>query len=124
MKGCVRGYGNYEELTSSGVDPTELFDDVLYYEKLPDLVQPKQSDIVLENTEKGTRSSDNLHILSMQRRLRSTYFETNNDFIFDLEFDRSSKQVSLYTTPSLFSLVTTYDRDNKKVTTPLICNIV
>ena len=124
MKGCVRGYGNYEELTSSGVDPTELFDDVLYYEKLPDLVQPKQPDIALENTEKGIRSSDNLHILSMQRRLRSTYFETNHDFIFDLEFDRSSKQVSLYSTPSLFSLVTTYDRENKKVITSLICNIV
>ena len=28
FKGCVQSYGNYSQLTSSGVDPTELFDDI------------------------------------------------------------------------------------------------
>ena len=28
IKGCVRGYGKYDDLTSSGIDPRELFDDI------------------------------------------------------------------------------------------------
>ncbi|XP_065917654.1 ATP-binding cassette sub-family C member 4-like [Dysidea avara] len=37
-EGCVQGYGNYEELTSSGVDPTELFDDVEDNKKSTDII--------------------------------------------------------------------------------------
>ena len=123
MKGCVRGYGNYEELTSSGVDPTELFDDIEGSSKSPDLVQP---DIVIEecdNVEEDQqeiKTLDHVHLLPIEkarRCVRSKRFEIN----VDSSFDALSEEISLFTTPSLFSLVSTHDnidsiRGNKKVT--------
>ena len=110
MKGCVRGYGNYKELTSSSVDPVELFGNIENYGKSPDLVLPEQPDIVVDNARKVIRRPHNLNRLSVGKRHRSTYFESNRDSIFDLE----------YITPSLFSS-TSHDnlkstRVNKKVT--------
>ena len=116
MKGCVRGYGNYEELTSSGVDPTELFGNIENCGKSPDLALLEQPDIELDNARKVIRRSHNLHSLSIGRQPKSVYFQSNHDSKFDLE----------YITPSLFSS-TTHDifkstRDNKKVTKLSICN--
>ena len=124
MKGCVRGYGNYEELTSSGVDPTELFDDIEGSSKSPDLVQP---DIVIEecvneeSDQQEIKTLDHVHLLPIEkarRRVRSKHFE--NDLGFP-NFDRLSEEVSLFTAPSLFSLVSTHEnidsiRGTKKVT--------
>jgi len=86
LKGCVRGYGNYEELTSSGVDPTELFDDIEdSSSKSPDLLQP---DIVIEEcndvveggaNEEDIKIPDHNHLLPIEktrRRVRSKHSDT------------------------------------------------
>ena len=120
MKGCVRGYGNYEELTSSGVDPTELFDDIEDgSSKSPDLVQP---DIVIEEcidvveeggaNEEDIKSPDHTHLLPIEkarRRVRSKHSENNADPNFDPVFDEGS----IYTSPSLFSLISLPDNLDK-----------
>ena len=116
LKGCVQGYGNYEELTSIGVDPAELFGNIENCGKSPDLVLSEEPDIVLDNARKDIRCSHNLHSLSVGRQPKSTYLESNRNSIFDLE----------YITPSLFSS-TTHDnlmstRDNKKVTNLSVYN--
>ena len=116
MKGCVRGYGNYEELTSSGVDPTELFDDVEEDSlKSPTLVEP---DIVIEESEdveedkESIKSPDHIHLLPIEkeakRRVRLQHPQTD-----DYNFDSVLGEGSVYTTPSLFSLVSIPDKTNK-----------
>ena len=114
MKGCVRGYGNYQELTSSGVDPTELFDDIEDCGKSPDLVQPdiviEECDDVVEETDsqQDIMSPDHIQLLPIEKarkRFRSKHFDSN----VDPNFDGLSEEVSLFTTPSLFSLVSSHD---------------
>ena len=114
LKGCVRGYGNYEELTSSGVDPTELFDDIEDCGKSPDLVQPdiviEECDDVVEDADnqEDIKSPDHIQLLPIEKarkRFRSKHFDSN----VDLNFDGLSEEVSLFTTPSLFSLVSSHD---------------
>ena len=122
MKGCVRGYGNYEELTSSGVDPTELFDDIEDSIKSPDLVPP---DIVMErefdNEEEGAdqqdiKSPDHIHLLPIEkearRRVRSGHSESDADRTLNLMLEGGS----VYTEPSMFSLISQPNEceDNKK----------
>ena len=118
MKGCVRGYGNYEELTSSGVDPTELFDDIKDSIKSPDLVQ---SDIVIEECDdvveeadrQDIKSPDHIHLLPIEkearRRVRLRHSESDTGYNFDPVFDEGS----VYTTPSLLSLVSIPDEFDK-----------
>jgi len=36
LKGCVQGYGDYNQLTSSGLDHNELFNDIKDNSKLPE----------------------------------------------------------------------------------------
>ena len=116
MKGCVRGYGNYEELTSSGVDPTELFDDIEGSMKSPDLVE---ADIAIEEydneeeeaNKQDIKSPDHIHLLPIEkarRRVRSRNSESNADSNFDPVLDEGS----IYTTPSLFSLISIPDKNN------------
>ena len=127
MKGCVRGYGNFEELTSHGVDPKELFDNIEDSTK-SDLTQ---TDSVIKNCDNVIKeNTDQQHPIrphhpyssskEMIRRLpRSTYFESNRDSIFDLKFDQISEQMSLHSTSSSFSLASTCNhnsiKENKKV---------
>ena len=143
MKGCVRGYGNYEELTSSGVDPTELFDDVAIENnsmKSPNLVQP---DIVIEESRDNldveeedadkqyTKSSDHLHLLPIEkakRHVASIHSDSIAGFNFDPNFDGLLEEVSLFIGPSLLSLVSTHDnidsiRGTKKVRVPYSRNV-
>ena len=134
MKGCIRGYGNYEELTSSGVDPTELFDDIENCGKSPDLVQPdivieECDDVIEEADQQEIKIEDHTHLVipdgKARRHVLSRPFEansyTNFDLNFDLKFDRLSEEASLFTTPSLFSLVSSHDnidsiRGTKEIT--------
>ena len=107
MKGCVRGYGNYEELTSSGVDPTELFDDVEDNSiESPVLVRP---DIVIEESENvkeemdklDIKSPDHIHLLPIEkarRRVRLRHSESDID-------PTGLEGGSIYTAPSMFSLI-------------------
>ena len=105
LKGCVRGYGNYEELTSSGVDPTELFDDIEGSRKSPDLIQPdiviKEYDDVVEEAEsqQDIKSPDHIQLIPIEkarRHVRSQHSESNAEPSFDPALDDAS------TTPSLF----------------------
>ena len=132
MKGCVRGYGNYEELTSSGVDPTELFDNMEDCKKSPDL---EQSDILFddEDDQQDIQSPNYLYPLAtrvVRRRPRSTYFEGNRDSIFDLklDFDQLSEQTSICTAPSLHSLTSMHNlhsiRENKEVIKTIHTNVI
>ena len=116
LKGCVRGYGNYEELTSSGVDPTELFDDIEDYGKSPDLVQPdiviEECDDVLEeaDNQQDINSPDHIQLLPIEnarRRFRSKHTDRNVGPNFELS--SLSEEDSLFTAPSLFSLVSSHD---------------
>ena len=134
MKGCVRGYGNYEELTSSGVDPTELFDDIEDSIKSPDLVPPdlvppdiviEESDNVVEEADKrNTKSPDHVHLLPPIEKPRGCvtlkHSASNPCLSLDPNFDGLPEEISLFTAPSLFSLVSTHDnldsiRGTKKV---------
>ncbi|XP_065919840.1 ATP-binding cassette sub-family C member 4-like [Dysidea avara] len=125
-EGCVQGYGNYEELTSSGVDPTELFDDVEDNRKSTDLVAPdivvEECDDVTEETDEGTeRRSSHAQLLPVEktrRRVRSKHFESEHAFpVLD--------EVSLHTTPSMFSLVSMGDSIfHKEVNAENMTNIV
>ena len=128
MKGCVRGYGNYEELTSSGVDPTELFDDIEDGIKSPNLVPP---DIVIEEFDdeeqeadkQDIKSLDHVHLVPIEKarkRVRARHSESHPDPCFDPNFDGLAEEISLFTAPSLLSLVSTHDnldsiRGTKKV---------
>ena len=118
MKGCVRGYGNYEELTSSGVDPTELFDDIEDCGKSPDLVQPdiviEECDDVVEeaDNQEDIKSPDHIQLLPIEKarkRTRSKHSESNADPNFNPAFD----DASIFTTPSLFSLISIPDKNDE-----------
>lgn len=93
LKGCVQGYGNYEKLTSSGLDPTELFDDV--EDHVPYPIANAQiegcDDMMLDKSESDLVShvKSNCHL--------------------DLNVGTKLEEVSLYTTPSLYSLISVHD---------------
>lgn len=116
----MQGYGNYEELTSSGVDPTELFDDIEEDSmKSPNLVQPhivaEECNDEIESDEQDIKSPDHIHLLPIEkarRRVRLRHSESN-----DYNFDPVFGEGSVYTSPSLFSLVSIpeKDEDNKVI---------
>ena len=117
MKGCVRGYGNYEELTSSGVDPTELFDDIEDSIKSPDLLPPDIAIEECDDEEEGAdqqniKSPDHIHLLPIEkarRRVRLRHSESDTGYNFDPAFGEGS----IYTSPSQFSLVSIPDELDK-----------
>ena len=117
MKGCVQGYGNYEKLTSSGVDPTELFDDIEGSMKSPDLVEAdiaieEYDDAVEESYQRDIKSPDHIHLLPIEkarRRVRLRNSESDTGYNFDPVFGEGS----IYTSPSLFSLVSIPDELDK-----------
>ena len=133
LKGCVRGYGNYKELTSSGVDPTELFDDIEDSMESPDLLPPdivieECDDVVEEADRQDIKSPDHIHLLPIEKargRVTSKHSGSNPCLNFDLNFDGLSEEISLFTAPSMFSLVSTHDnvdsiRGTKKVAKNII----
>ena len=95
MKGSVQGYGSYEELTSSGVDPTELFDDIEDGGKSPNIVQPDSAiegcdDTEEEGNQRDIESTDYGHSLQIEkarRHNRSKNFETNPSLTVLSNFD-------------------------------------
>ena len=131
MKGCVQGYGNYEELTSSGVDPTELFDDIENSAKSPELVS---SDFILEEFDDETnqqdtmiKSSDHVQLLPVEkakRRVGHTKPEGNvNADNFGVKFDAVLEEMSLTTGPSLHSLVSAIPEEHQ-ITETKVCDSV
>ena len=132
MKGCVRGYGNYDKLTSSGVDPTELFDDIEDC-GTPDLVQPdiviEECDDVVEETDdqQDIKSPDHIQLLPMdntRRRIKLRNSESDTDPIFNPVLDVGS----VCTTPSMISLISlpniSEDKTGKKNGVIIVCCVL
>ena len=105
----MQGYGNYAQLTSSGLDPTELFDDIEQdITKPPDIVVDESEDIldIGQESESG-RGQDNVHLLPVERakrRVRLGHSESDETSV-----DLKLEEQSLYTTPSLYSLISVHD---------------
>ncbi|XP_065919842.1 ATP-binding cassette sub-family C member 4-like isoform X2 [Dysidea avara] len=127
-EGCVQGYGNYEELTSSGVDPTELFDDVEDNRKSTDLpaldIVVEECDDVTEETDEGTeRRSSHAQLLPVEkarRRVRSKHSEGEHNQNYLPVLD----EVSVHTTPSMFSLVSIPDDGTAEEKEKINLNVV
>ena len=105
LKGCVQGYGSYEELTSSGVDPRELFDDIEDVESpnliTTDVVIEDYNDVVEETDQNDISSSGGMHLLPADKtRKRSRYSEYDPGLT-----NQVLGESSMYTTPSMFSLI-------------------
>ena len=105
LKGCVQGYGNYNELTTSGIDPRELFDDIEDVE-LPTVEVTIEgcNDAVEEGDQKSISSSDHVHLLPTQKiRRHFGSRQLGNDP--DSTFNQMLGERSIHTTPSMFSLI-------------------
>ena len=106
-QGCVQGYGDYEQLTSSGLDPTELFDDIEKDStKPPDIVVDECEDAV-DTGRQSDGGQDNVHLLPVERarkRVRLGHSESDETSV-----DLKLEEASLYTTPSLYSLISVHD---------------
>ncbi|XP_065897571.1 ATP-binding cassette sub-family C member 4-like [Dysidea avara] len=109
-EGCVQGYGSYEQLTSSGIDPTELFDDIENGStKSPNVVVDQCEDSV-DLEQEFTKGQESVHLLPVEkarRRVRLGHSESDK-----VNVDLSLEEASLYTTPSLYSLISVHDDIN------------
>ena len=93
----------------------------------PDIIIEECDDVIGEETptyKQDIKSPDCIHLLPIERakrRIRSKHSESITGLNFDPNFDGLSEEVSLFTAPSLLSLVSTHDnidsiRGTKKVT--------
>lgn len=117
MKGHVQGYGSYDELTSSGVDPRELFDDIKDTGSLQDFIT---TDVVIEECNDVVEEAYQQDIISAddipkERTIRSRHSENDPSPTFEDEG-------SMYTTPSMLSLISIPDQfeDIKRIN--VVCN--
>jgi len=111
------------ELTSSGIDPTELFDDVRKSNlAVSNIIVEECDDVTEETDEELERRSSHAQLLPVEkprRRVRSKHSESEHDQNYLPVLD----EVSLYTTPSMYSLVSIPDDDTaaeKKEKVPYI----
>ena len=106
MQGCVQRYSNYEELTSSGVDPTELFNDVddaskspLHNITVPDIIV-EECDWLNQVPDIG-RSQDQLHLLPVEKARRRIKADISGSTP-NLNMEHAKLDDGfLYTTPSV-----------------------
>ena len=109
LKGCIQGYGNYDELTSCGVDPRELFDDMEDAKRLPDFVTTdtvieEHNNVVEEANQQAIESSDDINLIPIQKirkHVRLRHSENDPSITFNQMLDGAS----MHTTPSMFSLI-------------------
>ena len=91
----MQGYGDYEKLTSSGLDPSELFDDVEDQVLYPVAANQMDNDVM-------SCASDS-HLIP----------HVKSDHSLNLNLGTKPEEISLYTTPSLYSLISVHnDIDN------------
>ena len=96
-------------MTSSGIDPKELFDDMKNTEDLKD-TEPHLITTNIDDIAKDCQKIDQQNITSdidapstemPKRYMRSRHFEDNLDSNFNQALDAGS----IYTTPSMYSLI-------------------
>ena len=108
IKGCVQGYGKYDDLTSSGIDPRELFDDMEDTEipnvTTTNVVMDECSDIIEAANQQHFGSSDHIHLLPMGKARRHSELSNSEDDPVPT-FSQLLDGGSVYTRPSLFSLI-------------------
>ena len=117
LKGRVQGYGSYDELTTSGINPRELFNDTEDSE-LPhitntDIVE-ECSDVVEEIDKLNINSSDNVQLLPAQKNrkfVESKQLENDPGLAANQMLD----EVSIYTTPSMFSLISMPNKHDSNI---------
>ena len=103
LKGCVQGYGSYDKLTTSGSNPKELFDDIEDNElKSTDVIIEESYDAIEESSQRDTKSLDHIQLLPMEKTRFVTLPHSEND---TSTFNEALDTGSLYTTPSMFSLI-------------------
>ena len=114
MKGRVQGYGNYEKLTSSGVDPRELFDDIEDVESpnfvATEIVMEECSDSAEEADQQNIKISDDIYLIPTEKTRRRVRSE--NDLV--PAFNQICDARSINTTPSMFSLIS-MPEDNTRI---------
>ena len=115
----MQGYGNYDELTSSGVDPRELFDDIDENSgKPPDLTIPdviiEECDVVEDQPE--MKSSDGMQLIPVEKTKRNVRLR-HSEGAPDPTFNQLCDGGSIYTTPSMLSLISmpSKSEDNARV---------
>lgn len=84
----MQAYGNYEALTSGGLDLTELFDDA--DDRVPHRIASDQTEQFYENDS---------HLVP----------HVKSDHSLDLDVGTKLEEVSIHTTPSLYSLISVHD---------------
>ncbi|XP_065913909.1 ATP-binding cassette sub-family C member 4-like isoform X2 [Dysidea avara] len=89
-QGCVQGYGDYSQLTSSGVDPTELFNDIKDSNKSP------QNVVFQDDSTEPDKATDKLYV-SVRKRFSSVCSDSDLYLSDDCKF-------SLHSASSLCSL--------------------
>ena len=102
FKGCVQGYGNYNQLTSSGLNPTELFDDI---EDNSSSGKPSQVAVLQDDLEEDMTKPENKNLIPVKKARR--HFKSGQS-----ESDPNSlklEEVSLHAASSLFSLISLHD---------------
>jgi len=81
LKGCVQGYGDYNQLTSSGLDHNELFNDIKDNSKLPE-------DTVFQDETESGKATGKVY-WSVRKHFSSVYSESdiclNSDSNFSLQ---------------------------------------
>ncbi|XP_065914062.1 ATP-binding cassette sub-family C member 4-like isoform X2 [Dysidea avara] len=101
-QGCVQGYGNYNQLTSSGLNPTELFDDI---EDNSSSGKPSQVAVLQDDLEEDMTKPENKNLIPVKKARR--HFKSGQS-----ESDPNSlklEEVSLHAASSLFSLISLHD---------------
>jgi len=106
----MEGYGSYEELTSSGMDPTELFDDIGKGNTKPPNILKGECDDIADIEPEFSKGEESVHLLPVEkarRRVRLGHSESDT-----VNVDLKLEEASLYTTPSLYSLISVHDDIN------------
>ena len=120
LKGRVQGYGSYKELTTSGINPRELFDDMKDVE-LPHIattdVIEECSDVVEEIGQLNINSSGNVQPLPTQgaRKFVESKHLTND---LGPAVNQMLDEESIYTTPSMFSLISMPNKLDSNIRIP------
>ena len=111
LKGCVQGYGSYDKLTTSGIDPKELFDNIEDDEL-------SSTDVIIERSSDSTEESniiclDHIQLLPIEKtRIAASSHSENTICNFNQKMDGGS----IHTTPSMFSLIS-MPSDNIRINT-------
>ena len=104
----MQGYGSYDELTTSGIDTKELFDDIEDQKSSnftsTDIVVEEYNDAIKETSQECIiLGSNRMHLLPMKR----TKFAGSRHSM-DITYSSSNQAIdkqSMHTTPSKLSLI-------------------